>query len=61
MKIKGSKIYSGNAIFKYDISKIGEYKILVLELIGYDNGYTKSYVENGDKEIYVLDENINFE
>lgn len=61
MKVRGSKIHSGDAIFKYDISKIGEYKILALEVIGYDNGHTKGSVENGEKFIYVFDENINFE
>lgn len=61
MKVKGNKIHSGDAVFKYDISKIGEHKILLLELIGYDNGHTKENVENGEKFTYVFDENINFE
>lgn len=61
MKVKGNKIHSGDAVFKYDISKIGEHKILLLELIEYDNGHTKENVENGEKFTYVFDENINFE
>lgn len=59
MKVRGSKIHAGDAVFKYDINKIDEYEILVLEIIGYDNGHTKGFVENGEKFIYVLDKNIN--
>ena len=59
MKVVGNKIYVGDAVYKYDINKIGEYKILVLELIGYENSQTKETVENGEKFIYVLDKNIN--
>jgi len=61
MKIRGSKMHVGDAVYKYDINKIGEYKILVLELIGYENPHIKETVENGEKLIYVFDENINFE
>lgn len=60
-KIIGSKIYSGDAIFKYEINKIVERKTLVLEVIGYDNGHKKWSVENGEKYTYVLDKKINFE
>lgn len=61
LRVRGSKIYSGDAIFKYEINKIGERKVLVLEVIGYDNGHGKWSVENGEKYKYVFDENINFE
>lgn len=61
MEIRGNKIHDGDAVFKYDINKIGEYKILILELIGYENPHMKRTVENGEKYIYVFDENINFE
>ena len=57
MKVLGSKIQAGDAVYKYDINKIGEYKILVLELIGYENSQMKETVENGEKFIYVLDKN----
>jgi len=60
-RVRGSKIFSGDAIFKYDTNKIGDHKILVLELIGYDYSHSKVSVENGEKYTYVLDENINFE
>lgn len=59
MKVLGSKIQAGDAVYKYHINKIGEYKILVLELIGYENSQMKETVENGEKFIYVLDKNIN--
>jgi hypothetical protein len=61
LRVRGSKIYSGDAIFKYEMNKIGEHKILVLEVLGYDNGHTKWSVESGEKYTYVLDKNINFE
>lgn len=57
MKVLGNKIHAGDAVYKYDINKIGEYKILVLELIGYKNSQIKETVENGEKFIYVLDKN----
>lgn len=60
-RVRGSKIYSGDAIFEYKINKIGEHKILLLELIGYDNGHEKWYVENGEKYTYVFEKNIEFE
>ncbi|MBC2724251.1 hypothetical protein [Desulfosporosinus sp.] len=60
-RVRGSKIYSGEAIFKYDVNKIGEHKILVLELIGYDNSHSKVAVQSGEEYTYVLDKNINFE
>ena len=59
--VRGSKIYSGDAVFKYDINEIGEQKILVLKTVGYDNGHEKGSVENGEKYTYVLDKNINLE
>lgn len=55
----GNKIYIGDAILKYEIKKVGEYKVLVLREVGYDNGHTKGSVENGEKFIYILDKNIN--
>ena len=61
MKVEGSEIHSGDAVYNYEINKIDEYKILVLELIGYDNTHKKETVENGEKFIYVFDEEINFE
>lgn len=61
MKVRGNEIHDGDAVFKYDINKLREYKILVLELIGYENPHMKKTVENGEKFIYVFDENINFE
>lgn len=61
MKVRGSKIHAGDAVFKYDINKIDGHKILFLEVIGYDNGHTKESVENGEKFIYILDEDIDFE
>lgn len=61
LKVRGSKIFSGDAIFKYDINKIGEHKILVIELIGYHYGDAKKNVENGEKHTYVLDKNVNFD
>lgn len=54
-----NKIYIGDVILKYEIKKVGEYKVLVLEEVGYDNGHTKGSVENGEKFIYVFDKNIN--
>lgn len=61
MNVKLSKIHAGDAVYKYDINKNGEYKILVLELIGYENPHMKETVENGEKIIYVFDKNIDFE
>lgn len=61
LRVRGSNIYSGDAIFKYEINKIKEHKVLVLEVVGYDNGHEKWSVENGEKYTYVFDENINFE
>ncbi len=61
MKLQGSKMYVGDAVYKYNINKIGEYKILFLELIGYENPHMKRTIENGEKLIYVLDKNIKFE
>ncbi|WP_422486863.1 hypothetical protein [Gudongella sp. DL1XJH-153] len=61
LRIRGSKVYSGDAIFKYRITKIGEHKILVLELIGYKFGHTKYPIKNSEKYTYALDKNINFE
>ncbi|MGN0027713.1 MAG: hypothetical protein ACI33I_12040 [Clostridium sp.] len=58
MKVLGSKIHAGDAVYKYDIKNNGEYKILVLELIGYENHNMKKIVENGEKFIYVLDKNF---
>lgn len=60
-RIRGSKVYSGDAIFKYKITKIGEHKILDLELIGYKFGHTEYPIKNPEKYIYALDKNINFE
>ncbi|MFU7517731.1 hypothetical protein [Clostridium sp. HCS.1] len=60
MKVLGSKIQAGDAVYKYHINKNGEYKILVLELIGYENPHMKKTVENGEKFIYVLDKNVDF-
>ncbi len=61
MTILGSKMHVGDAVYKYDIKNIGEYKILVLELKGYKNSYIKEKVEDGEKLIYVFDNNIKFE
>ncbi len=61
MKVLGSKIQAGDAVYKYHINNNGEYKILFLELIGYENPHMKKTVENGEKFIYVFDKNINFE
>ncbi|WP_294187376.1 hypothetical protein [uncultured Clostridium sp.] len=58
MKVLGRKIQAGDAVYKYDIKNNGEYKILVLELIGYENPNMKKIVENGEKFIYVLDKNV---
>ena len=60
IKVIGSKIHAGDAVYKYDINKNSEYKILVLELIGYENPHMKKTVENGEKFIYVLDKNVDF-
>jgi len=61
-RLRGSKIYSGDAIFKYHINKVGEHKVLFLELIGYKMGHSKEFVAaNGEKYTYVLDKNIKFE
>ena len=57
----GNKIYIGDAILKYEIKKVGEYKVLVLQEIGYDNGHMKHSIENSEKKTYVLDKDINFE
>ncbi|WP_286909507.1 hypothetical protein [Clostridium sp. UBA1652] len=59
LKISGGKMYVGDAIYKYDINKIEEHKILFLELIGYDNGHIKDFIENGEEYIYVFEEDIN--
>lgn len=61
MNVKLSKIHAGDAVYKYDINKNGDYKILVLELIGYENSHMKQNLENVEKFIYVFDKNINFE
>lgn len=61
IKVIGSKIHAGDAVYKYDINKNSEYKILVLELIGYENPHMKKTVENGEKFIYVLDKNVDFQ
>ena len=61
MNAQGSKIHSGDSVYKYKIDKIDEYKILVLELIGYENPHMKSTVDNGEKSAYVFGEEINFE
>ena len=58
LKVLGRKIQAGDAVYKYDIKNNGEYKILVLELIGYENPNMKKIVENGEKFIYVLDKNV---
>ncbi|MDV4150863.1 hypothetical protein R0131_08450 [Clostridium sp. AL.422] len=56
MKVQGSEIHSGDAVYKYTINKIDEHKILALELIGYDNTHKKDTIENGEKFIYVFNE-----
>ncbi|WP_326513369.1 hypothetical protein [Clostridium intestinale] len=61
MKVLGNKMHVGDAVYKYDINKIGEHKILVLELIGFDNVHLKESVENSAKFIYVFEESIDFE
>lgn len=61
IKVIGSKIQAGDAVYKYDINKNSEYKILVLELIGYENPHMEKTVENGEKFIYVLDKNVDFQ
>ncbi|VYU49025.1 hypothetical protein [Clostridium tertium] len=61
LKVRGSKIYSGDTIFKYKVNEIGEHKVLELEVIGYDNGHEKWSAENGEKYTYVFDKNVNFE
>lgn len=60
MNVKLNKIHVGDAVYTYDINRNGEYKILVLQLIGYENPHMKETVENGEKFIYVFDKNINF-
>lgn len=54
--IKGKKLYSGNSIFKYDISQIENQRILTLELIGFTTPNTM--VEGVEKATYVFDENF---
>lgn len=61
MNVLGSKMHVGDAVYRYDINKLGEHKILVLELIGFDNGHLKESVENGEKFVYVFEESIDFE
>lgn len=61
MNVLGSKMHVGDAVYRYDINKLGEHKILVLELIGFDNGHLKESVENGEKFIYVFEKSIDFE
>ncbi|WP_238907481.1 hypothetical protein [Clostridium sp. YIM B02506] len=61
MKVLGNKMHVGDAVYKYDINKRGEHKILVLELIGFDNGHLKESIESGEKFIYVFEKSIDFE
>lgn len=61
MKVLGSKMHVGDAVYKYDINNLGEHKILVLELIGFDNRHIKETVENAEKLVYVFEESIDFE
>lgn len=61
MKVLGNKMHVGDAVYKYDINKLGEHKILVLEMIGFDNGHLKESVENCEKFVYVFEESIDFE
>lgn len=60
-RVRGSKIHSGDAIYKYEINNIGEHKILVLKLIGYDNCHSRKFVTNGNTYTYVFDKNINIQ
>ena len=57
----GHKIYMGDGILKYEIKKVNNYKVLVLQEIGYSIGNNKYSIENGEKKTYVLDKDINFE
>ncbi len=61
MKVLGNKMHVGDSVYKYDINKLGEHKILVLELIGFDNGHLKESIESGEKFIYVFEKSIDFE
>ncbi|MGX8834061.1 hypothetical protein ACWG0P_07590 [Amedibacillus sp. YH-ame6] len=55
-----NKIHSGDTIYNFNVSNVGEYKILVLEEIGYDDGHTEESIKNGHKSTYVFDKKIEF-
>lgn len=58
-KIKGNKIYSGDAILTFKISNIGDKRVMHLTLIGYNFGHGEDeYIEDGETYTYVLDKNI---
>lgn len=58
-KIKGDKIYSGDAILTFKISNIGDERVMHLTLIGYNFGHGEDkYVDDGETYTYVFDENI---
>jgi len=52
--IKGNQLYVGDSIYAFDISKVGEYKILSLKTIGSNMGNKPTYFEDGNSYTYVL-------
>ncbi|MCR1949825.1 hypothetical protein NSA50_01975 [Clostridium sp. DSM 100503] len=55
-KIRGDKLYSGDAIFKFKISNIGNEKVLNLTLIGYNFGHGEDkYIDDGESYMYIFD------